>query len=801
MINFDNLRALDGYRKLTPRGRDHFEKVLASPPARPVGETSLFSNSGAYATARFPHMKEYDSRGCEKPYVLHSIMNEAIVDIIPQPKALSIVRHDKRGRQRPGSYVCDYIECARSQFSIVENKKLADLQRLAEGTRDWQQDIRGQWQYIPAAEVAADFGMGCKVFFPEAFPAAYLVNLQILCRLPVSDLLAQRPKLLGQVCKQLEGGPHSVLDLCREFDGLTGAFLYQALVRERIFGLIEYQHFDLDFVLFRTRKEATTQQIHLKSLAAPDHAAFGPLHQRLMICSPVEKALTVAAQSRYDSRRKAGDPRNATDYRDEVQLRLAAIEGAPRIAAFVRRVGERGGKGQPLTEDQRAPVVQHAHDYFAKLRVPKFSKLRGDFEAYAAQEGLFVPSHEAHRQIFNQEFSPERAAFLTGGKKAFHEARAMVDGANANPRLAIAGLHVHIDGVYGDTWSPPDEDALFLRPIFYPLIDDTTGKVFGRGIKVGRPSRMAVAMAHRDCYTRHKFLPAQIYHDFGSEFYNLFVPDMCAHFVVGYERRPAGAPRFGGLGESFNAQFSAYLQTLAGGTYFDKAGRSADGKRKGRATAELSIPQIVRAADRWIFQTWNTSPIGGEKLSPNQRFENSYRCFPDAFVPVQDSLLARYHTSLPVNVKKFDYRRGFRYGGVKFMSDTLAALLRGKERPSGPRLDCMDPSCIHVMTGGGPATLRSLEFGRAQGLDDGQRMEELSALFSYSSMAKFNQHNRNMKEAMDRRDIEKASAAARDSFEADNAQPAAESSGQKDVQYVDFSSSLEKPIAVLKRLD
>jgi hypothetical protein len=728
-------------------------------------------------------------------------MNESIVDIIPQPKEFSIVRLDKLGRKRPGSYVCDYIECASSEFSIVENKKLADLQRLAEKTRDWRQDVNGQWQYSPAAEVAAEFGMACKIFCPEAYPSAYLANLQILCRLPTTDLLAQRPKLLERVCGVLKSSPQSALDLCKQFDGLTGAYLYQALVRKRIFGLIEHQHFDLDFILFSTHEEAAAQQARLDSLTLPDQAAFGPLHRRLLICSKVETALTMAAQLRYDTRRIDGAARNATDYRDETQLRLAATEGAPRLAAFVRKVGERGGKGQPLTEAQRAPVVKHAHDYFATIRVPKFSKLRGDFEAYAEKENVFVPSPEAHRKIFNQEFSPERAAFLTGGKRSFHAARPMVDGANANARLAIAGLHVHIDGVYGDAWSVRDEEALFLRPIFYPLIDDTTGKVFGRGIKVGRPSRMAVAMAHRDCFTRHKFLPAQIYHDFGPEFYNLFVPEMCAHFVVGYERRPAGAPRFGGLGESFNAQFSAYLQTLAGGTYFDKAGRSADGKRKGRATAALTIPQIVRAADRWMFEVWNTSPIGAEELSPNQRFDESFRCFPEAFAPVQDSLLARYHTSLPLNVKKFDYRRGFRFGGVKFMSDSLASMLRRDEKPVGPRLDSMDPSCVHVMTSGGPSTLRALKFGRAQGLDDGQRMKLQSKLLSYGPTAKFNQHNRNRKEAMERRDAEKGAAAARESYETDNPTPAAEDAGRGDQQYVDFSSSLSKPIKKLSRLE
>lgn len=799
MIDFNYLRILKGYERLTSKGRDYFETVLKNPPARPVGETSLFSISGAYATAKFPHMKEYDSGGCEKPYVLMSIMDPSIVDIISQPYALSIVRHDILGRRRPGPYVCDYIECTNESFCLVENKPLAKIRKLAGETKDWHQDEGGFWRFGPCDEVAKDLGMRSKVFCPDLYPSAYLVNLQFLCRIPSSDLVAEQPLLVGRVKKALHERPHSILELCNRIDGLTGAYLYQAMVKGYIFGLIERQHFNLDFVLFATELEARHQELHIRSLALPDQAALGPMHQRLQICSPTELALTHAAQSRYDDRRKSGKVKDATDYRDEGMLRKAKLEGAPRLAAFVRRVGERGGKGQPLAESQREPIVAHAKAYFAKNRTPKFSKLRGDFVAQAEDEGHFVPSLETHRRIFNQTFSPERAAFMTGGKRAFHRARPMVDGLVANPRLAIAGLHVHIDGVYGDVRSAPDEDARYLRPIFYPLIDDVNGKVFSMGIKIGAGSTMAVLMAHRDCYVRHKFLPSQIYFDFGSEFYNRCIPEMHAHFLVSYERRPAGAARFGGLGESFNAQFSAYLQTLAGGTYFDKAGRSADGNRKSRATAELDIPAIIRAALRWVFEIWNNSPIGGSSLSPNERFEEHYRCFPEAFVAVENSLLSAYHTSLPLKARVFDYVRGSRFGGDKYGSETIAGLLVRDERPTKPRLDCLDPSQIHVMTRGGPETLRSQDFKRVEGLDLALRMEKQSSLFSYSSTAKFNQQTRNAKEARERRDAEKIAAALRDA--AGDSQSPNEAEKLDQETFESFSASLSKPLKKLERLE
>lgn len=795
MTSFDHLRDLDGYKRLTTEGRQYFETVLANPPARPVGENSLFSISGAYSAGRFPYMKQYDSGGCEKPFVLMSILDRTVVDIISQPHALSIVRHNILGRPRPGSYVCDYIRCTQTEFSLVENKPKAAIQKLASRTRDWFQDSGGTWHFGPCDEVASRLGMGSMVFCPDEYPVNYLVNLQFLCRIPFRDLIAEKPKLLPRLQDALSERPHSILESCKRFEGLTGAYIYQALVRGHIYGLLEMQQFDADFVLFRTEAEVNTQKEHLLGMAAPRKDSFGPMHRRLLLCSETELRLTDAAKLRFQARRKAGKKLNATDYRDIAKMRKAELEGAPVEAAFVRRVGERGGKGQPLGEEHRQGVVDHIKLYFKEHRVPTFSKLRGDFEEHAKDKNLYVPSPSTHRKIFNEELAPERAAFLTGGKKAFHAARPMTDGAIANSRLAIAGLHVHIDGVFGDVRSKPDEEAEYLRPIFYPLLDDVTGKVFGCGVKVGRPSMIAVAMAHRDCYLRNGFLPVQIYHDFGSEFYNTFIPEMCGRFEIGYEQRIAGAPRFGGLGESLNAHFSAFLQTLVGGAYFDKAGRSASGKYKSRATAAMDIPRIVRAGLNWLFDTWSNSPIGPEHQSPNERFADLLRCFPEALVSVDDCILARYRTSMPIKSLEFDYKRGYRYGGTRFTSTELADLLRADEKPTGPRLDCMDPSCILAMTRGGPIELRSLDFKRVQGLDLALRLEEQASLLFYGPTAKYNQATRNAREARLRRDTEVAVQGVRSTY-GESPEPAPVESAP----LVDFSASLARRVKRLNEL-
>lgn len=743
----ERIRGLPGYRALTNEGVAYVERALANAPARPVGETSLFSVSGAYASKRFPFLVDYESSGCEKPFVLKCIVDQETIDLLAQPPRLLVTKHDKRGRKKPSGYVADYLWLGREQFALVEAKPLAKLEGLSESHSDWVYSTSDGWRFQPGEEVAERYGMRFKVFCPEDLSPTYRANLQIIARLPSEDLLAPRSRLIGCVRNHLENRPQTVLQLCEKFDGLTAAVIYQAIAKNLLYGLIEDQHFDASFVVYRSLEEVVCQQEFLRRTAPQVEGKYGSMHARLLCASASELKLTIAAKARYEQRRKDGVGKDATDYRDEARLRAAAKEGAPTMAAFLRRVGDRGRADPIIDESVRKEVLERAKKYLSDGGVPKQSKMYGNFVAYAEENGLYIPSQEAYRRIYLEKMAPEKAAILSGGKRAFHAARPVIDGQHANPRLLIAGLRAHIDGVYGDARAKIDEDGEYPRPIFYPMLDDITGYVLGVGVKVGRPSRLAVAMAHRDCYLKHGFLPAQLVHDWGAEFINLFVPEMQARFNVGYERRPVGAPRFGGMGEMFNAQFSSFLQNISGGTYFDKCGRSADGNKKSRKTASLSTAQIVEEALNWIQKVWQTTPIGGQECSPEERWHDSLRCFPEAVVQVKDDALARYYTSLPLKNETFSYKDGFRYGGERFTSDRIPDLIRRGEYPTAPRLDCMDASTVHALTSQGPIALTSLDYARTQGVGFGRRIEEMQNLLAARSRARKNQAERNAREA------------------------------------------------------
>lgn len=737
------VRSLPAFRRLPIEGQTYVAAVCREAPSRSVGVTSLMSVSGACVVKRFTYVTEFESAGCEKPFVLAMALDKRVVEVLAQPKQIQIVRKDRRGRRMPCMYTPDFLVFCASQILLVEAKPRSRLEKLASESEDWIFES-GTWSYLPAKRVATEFGLGFNVFCPEDLPAAFRANLEILARFGADDPSPCELRLLQSVVKQLRRGPASISDLCHDLPGLTAKVIYWGIKNGQCHGLLRQQMLQPDFVVYGSHEEMESREAHFEEGPAE---TCGPIYQKLMRATYAEVCAAKDRFERFEKRRAAREPFNATDYRIAHAKRAAEAEGAPQFAAFLPNFSSRGNRTPRISAETRASIVSHAKNHFDKGRPPVLSKLYADYARQASEHGDLVPSHETHRRVLAAALSPEDTARRTGGKRAYHAVRPVVDGGLAVPRVRIAGLRAHIDGVYGDVRAARTGNGEYLRPIFYPLIDDTSGYVFSVGVKIGNGSRLPVLMAHRDCIRRHGFLPSQIIEDWGSEFYNTDIPEMRARLGVGYERRPAGAPRFGGRGESFNSAFSRFLQNLCGGTYFDQAPRASDRNKQSRATAALSICQIVTAAQDWIFKVWNNVPIAGEVQTPAEILAESIACFPEAVVPVRDDINSRYATALSLKSSKFTYKNGFRYAGRRYQSAALPALIRGGEGVYAPRLDCMNASIIHVMTDRGPLELRSLDYHSLAGAPLGTLVEALHSLFNFNTRSQRNQLERNLREA------------------------------------------------------
>lgn len=444
-------------------------------------------------------------------------------------------------------------------------------------------------------------------------------------------------------------------------------------------------------------------------------------------------------------------------------------------------------------------MVKLATEYLKGGGPPVATRIYAYYTVAAQEMGAYVVSRETHRKILSRDLARERAAFYAGGKRAFHAAKPRTGGTDANARLQIAGIRCHLDGVLADLKSKKTDEHPSLRLTIYPMVDDISGRVLGRGIRVGKGNRQSALMAIRDTYLRCGCLPGTVYTDRGTEFINESFEQALGFFGCSYEVRASGAPRMGGMGEMFNAQLSIFLQGFDGGMFFDKAGRSADGSKKSERTATLSIESIISQLDEWIFEVWNKTPIGGRELTPDEMWIASLKMFPEVVRAVTDSDLARYFTSVPLNVQIKSAVHGLRYGSKAYSAADLPRLIANGATPKSARLDVENPSVVRVLTNCGPLELHSLDYQRCQGLSQAQLVLEMHKLEESRSRADKNQQSRNHKEAEQQRAFRREQYAPKPPAQPTAVEESYESYGSNIRSFDGFKSSLSNLESIKSR--
>lgn len=296
MNQIEKLSAMPAWNLLSLEGRRYVTRVLNSPPDRALGASALVNVCGGYAASKFPFLVEYESAGCEKPYVLLSVLDDEVVALRAQPTALVLEAHDKLGRRRPVHYTPDYLEVRNDRFWLVEAKTEADLIELSAKSKDWMRGEDG-WRYLPAEAAAESLGLGFKIFCPEQYPRAFLVNTQFFASVTKDDLLVESPSVLAQAKRALSDRPLSLEALCQRVPNITGGFVFQAIVAGQLFGDINTQHFDTAFLVYGSAiaLERARERWHPVS-----DRALGPLEARLLSASEKEISAALEKSRIYD---------------------------------------------------------------------------------------------------------------------------------------------------------------------------------------------------------------------------------------------------------------------------------------------------------------------------------------------------------------------------------------------------------------------------------------------------------------------------------------------------------------------
>lgn len=622
---WQSIEHLPAVKKLPPQGIAFLQTAITNGPSRKVGAGALFSTSGAIAIGQ-GRTVEYESEDGEATFVRLCALDRVPL-VLSQPPEIFVCGHDRKGRRRNRYQTPDYLRVTATEIALIEVKPLARLERMRTlCPMDWQVK-RNVWSFLPGVEAANAIGMKHQIFFPEAYTPQHRANLKYLLAARKEPTEMPSARLVNCIVEALDKGPKTIGQLCLAYLGITADHLIALIDSRQLYGLLEHQTLGLDFVLFGSAEQRDKHLAEIQSFR-PKDVLPGSLTHRLNKATQKELDHAKASFDRYRTRRDMRLPMDSRDYRIRNGIKAAVDEGASPIAGLIPHFSERGGAGTPLKDEEIVALRKYLREeYVPEVRSkPSPTEVHNNLVDLWAGTGRHIPCVETIRKYMLKTFTPEQIAGLIGGPRAIQNARRKTPGELCNERLTLAGMWAQCDAVYSDIVPKDIEKSAWsvTRPIVFPLVMSASLYIASAGVQFGKPSALGFLMAIRLCLQEHGWLPACVFNDRGPEFNNNVWADAVSTLQLERARRPIASSRSGGEIEMVNGQLNKYLHTLEGGTYHDQAGRSADQKQKGRATAKHDQAEVVAEIYRWV-ERWNNTATAVAVLPQNSNLSRNYK--------------------------------------------------------------------------------------------------------------------------------------------------------------------------------
>lgn len=712
-MQISQLSNLDSFKNLTPAGHAFLAKTLTEGPSRPVGMNSIGTSSGLFPSGIANHTVLFESQGHELPYLHLTELDPTVVYIRGQLPALTVVRN---GSARKMKHVTlskfDFINVRNDRITIVEVKPLAQVEKShAQHPDEWFHDGT-RWRFPPGEEAAALLGMSFEVAVPSAdYSRIFLANLEALVS---AKRFGDRPgdkALLKKAIRHLAEGPLSISELGERVKGLDGTTIIRAVLKKDLFAMLSIQSINDRMLIFAKEEDAVRREQQLKLMVPKIEQDTGSLASRFMRITSKEYDHAILVQSKYESLVSSGNY-NSFYYRYRPKVVLAEEEGAPPIAAFIPDFSGRGLKKSLFGDELPKLIGEHLVQYLPDARKEHLGKTYADFKTYAEDKLPYAPSLETYRHYYYKAMTPEKRAQILFGLRGYQQNKPATDPRLRNIRCSIPGQVGHMDTTPNDAAAKKKKEATSKegnaqkkqkgkkeeRPLIVPIVDSATGFVLGRAINIGSADRLLTGTAQRDCVARLGILPQRIVVDRGSEVNNHQQRQLAGSQWVTFQNRPPAGATHGSEGEQFFSCFNSFTQSLPGSKYPDQKGRSADGKKKSRATAEFDLAALVETIDHWIFEIYNKTPRGDETLSPEELFMAGRERFPSGPVEVIDDDAFKYLTAMPLKGTSYNRKQGHRFANKWYSSPEMAKLINDRQKILELRLDCLNPGVIWART-------------------------------------------------------------------------------------------------------
>lgn len=684
------------HNTLTQPAIDYINNCFYNPPSRMVG-THAKSNVVSWVPSKKLNGQVFstESRGPEHAFHTLAQYDDKVLWYGDQPEPINIIRTNKNGIQRRGSYTPDAISLNKDGPFVIEIKHAKEVDKLIKKTpSDWKRLESGEVIYKPAQEAFAKMGLKHITLVYHFDDRFYIANLeQILWAREHSDQFEfYREAIDSELSKRFTLSLSELKQTLKldNFTPLISAIDKGCIVADLKNQLISEPESCLvasNYPLLEHGKEfRKSQLVYHEDLVKPQNLSSIPTYKAAKEALSRLKEVNSGQSNRNIRRWKARIAEGAKTDSSEFQSLISGYHNC--------------GKN---TKKLNAKVTSFLNDYLHKVHI-----CRQNISIYRGYKDYQFKAQNAHpefdpvsRKTFSKHLgniNPEVIGKAKGGKRLGNAMSLPSDPLSRNLKSQAAWQVAAIDHYCVDLFLViynKSNTNIVDRPWLTLMIDIFTGKVLAFSISFKKPSRRAVSKVLRACVRNHGRLPREIIVDRGAEFKSVFLASLLAHYSIILNLRPASHSRYGSEVEGFFGEFmKQWLCQREGNLAQKKEARSIDGKLAPRKMAVLSPADFHRELSE--FCRWRENKCRGiGSHSSESLFQESSTNFPYISRPINYDAEFIMATSIESEKYTINMQRGINIENIWYSSPAMHLLI-GKPKKNEVRIDPENPNLIFV---------------------------------------------------------------------------------------------------------
>jgi len=693
-MDISKVRLALAQQGLDPDAISRIAEMCEAAAARQVGEHALENSIVYLYSKKNGAFREMESHTVERLYAYQLELDSDVLGYFTQVLCKNIVR-ERYGRRHVSSFTVDFLVIRKSSVDLVECKPLSAVESLIQKKpEEW---VRTSTKVSnPVLEKWAD-AIGAN-FTVWVQPSHFSVELRNLEFLYANVDFGSRPKYEAAVLNELRKGPASLHFLRERISGLMIKDIGHMLATALVYGPISSTPIDNTESFWLTTDVHQAQILRDRTASSVDQL-LRQSDDRLSKASKLDidkgiKRLTLVRQV------IAGTVAATERLKPLVRSVLEADRaGTNALEVCITNYQASGNRTSRLDEIQ-AELLSGVCKRWQSGNLTSFGDAYSELSIACRERKIEPPSKTTLRKRLEATSAAKRA-LAQGGKRAYQAISQTADPRSRSAPPSVTGIKIQIDSTKVDNKVFPGiEDKLLLEaPVLYVAVDCHSSAPAASSLIFGPARRDGLAILLRDYVARHGCLPSIIQIDRGPENRSSWLRKFCEHYRITLIINPAAKSRSNGQVENLLGRVNGPLERLPGGTYFDKKGRSADGRFKSRRTAALQFRHIRKEVDQILYEDISNLPLANG-FTPLEIQEESIRQFGMQGTPCPFDEDFRFQTSIKTDVKKAGARGEVHHGAYRYTSRELLVALRSSEI-SEVRRDCQDSSLLRVQTTSG----------------------------------------------------------------------------------------------------